>query len=51
MPSEPRPISVNADGGEKNGLQEMEPSADPFEEWKTKETSYYRQRRRDTRED
>ena len=47
-PAEPRTISVNADGGEKDGLQELELPADLFEEWKTKETSYYRQRRRDT---
>ena len=47
-PAEQRSISVNADGGERDTLQELEPAAGPFEDWKTKETSYYRQRRRDT---
>ena len=47
-PAEQRPISVNADGGEKDAPRERERPADPFEEWKTKETRYYRQRRRDT---
>ena len=48
-PAEQRPISVNADGGERDAPREREPPpADPFEEWKTKETRYYRQRRRDT---
>ena len=47
-PAEQRPISVNADGGERDAPREREPPADPVEEWKTKETSYYRQRRRDT---
>ena len=47
-PAGHRPISVNADGGERDAPREREPPADPVEEWKTKETSYYRQRRRDT---
>ena len=47
-PAEQRPISVNADGGERDTPQEREPPANAFEEWKRKETGYYRQRRRDT---
>ena len=47
-PAEQRPTSVNAEGGEMRAPQEREPPADPLKEWKTKETSYYRQRRRDT---
>ena len=42
-----RPVSVNAEGGEMGAPQEPEPSADPLNEWKTTQTSYYRQRRRD----
>ena len=47
-PAEQRSISVNADGGERDAPREREPPTDPFEEWKTEQTSYYRQRRRDT---
>ena len=47
-PPEQQPSSVNADDGKRAAIQELEPTANPFEEWKTKETNYYRQRRRDT---
>ena len=47
-PAEQRRISVKGDGGERDAPGEREPPADPFEEWKTKETTYYRQPRRDT---
>ena len=50
-PAEQRSISMNADGGERDAPQEREPPGDwveEWKEWKTKETSYYRQRRRDT---
>ena len=46
--AEERPISVSADGGERDTPREREPPANAFEEWKRKETVYYRQRRRDT---